>query len=74
MELTDSGYTVKELCQIVSTATESNPELVADQAIENEVVCIGAGEIVIWDLVEKLCAQKSMKLREIGSKKLGIGN
>ena len=46
----------------------------ADLAIENEVVRIGAGEIVMWDLDEKLCAQKSMKLKEIGNKKLGIGN
>jgi hypothetical protein len=74
VELADRGYTVKELCQIVSTATGSSPELVADPAIENEVVRIGGGEIVMWDLVERLCAQKRLKLKEMGSKKLGIGN
>ena len=72
--LADRGYTVMELCQLVSTATDSNPQLVADPAIENEVVRIGAGEIVMWDLVERLCAQKKLKLKEMGSKKLGIGN
>ena len=73
VELVDREYTVKELCQIVSTATESSPELVADRAIEDEVVRIGGGEIVMWDLVERLCAQKRLKLKEMGKKKVGIG-
>ena len=74
VELADREYTIKELCQIVSTATESGPELVPDPAIENDVVRIGGGEIVMWELVEKLCAQKRLKLKEMGRKKLGIGN
>jgi hypothetical protein len=73
VELADRGYTVKGLCQIVSTATDSSPKLVADRAIENEVVRIGGGEIVLWDLVERLCEQKRLKLKELGKKKLGIG-
>jgi len=74
LELVDREYTVKELCRIVSDATESSPELVADPAIENDVVRIGGGEIVMWDLVERLCAQKRLKLKEVGRKKLRIGN
>ncbi len=73
VELADREYTVKELCGIVSAATESSPELVADPAIENEVVRIGGGEIVMWDLIERLCAEKSLKLKDMGRKKLGIG-
>ncbi len=73
VELADREYTVKELCGIVTAATDSSPELVADAAIENEVVRIGAGEIVMWDLIERLCAEKRLKLKEIDSKKLGIG-
>ena len=73
VELADRGYTVKELCRIVSAATESSPELVADSAIENEVVHIGGGEIVMWDLIERLCAEKGLKLKDMGRKKLGIG-
>ena len=72
VELADRGYSVKELCGIVSAATESSPELVADAAIENEVVCIGGGEIVIWELIERLCAEKGLKLKDMGRKKLGI--
>ena len=73
VELADRGYSVKELCGIVSEATESSPELVADSAIENEVVRIGGGEIVIWELIERLCAEKGLKLKDMGRKKLGIG-
>jgi len=73
VELADRGYSVKELCGIVSTATGSSPELVADASIENEAVSIGGGEIVIWDLVERLCAEKGLKLKDMGRKKLGIG-
>ena len=72
VELADRGYSVKELCGIVSAATESNPELVADAAIENEVVRIGGGEIVMWELIERLCAEKGLKLKDMGRKKLGI--
>lgn len=73
VKLADREYTVKELCQIVSTATESSPELAADRAIEDEEVRIGGGEIVLWDLVERLCEQKKLKLKELGKKKVGIG-
>ncbi len=73
VELADRGYTVKELCRVVSAATESSPELVADPAIENEVVRIGGGEVVMWDLIERLCAEKRLKLKDMGRKKLGIG-
>ncbi len=72
VELADREYTVKELCEIVTAATDSSPELVADPAIENKVVRIGAGKIVMWDLIEKLCAEKKLKLKEIDSKKLAI--
>ena len=73
VELADREYSVKELCGIVSAATESSPELVADPAIENEVVRIGGGEIVMWDLIERLCAEKGLKLKDMGRKRLGIG-
>ena len=71
--LADRGYTVKELCRIISAATESSLELVADPQIENGVVNIGAGDIVMWDLVERLCADKGLKVKDQGRKKLGIG-
>ena len=73
VELADREYSLKELCRIVSAATESSPELVADPAIENEVVRIGGGEIVMWDLIERLCAEKGLKLKDMGRKRLGIG-
>ena len=43
------------------------------EAIENEVVRVGGGEIVMWDLIERLCAEKGLKLKDMGRKKLGIG-
>jgi hypothetical protein len=73
VELADREYTVKELCRLVSKTTESRLELVADPAIANEVVRIGGGEMAMWELIERLCAQKRLKLREIGRNKLGIG-
>jgi len=72
VELADREYTVKELCEIVTAATDSSPELVADPAIENELVRIGPGKIVMWDLIEKLCADKKLKLKDIDRKKLAI--
>ena len=72
VRLTKKQYILKELCEIVSAKTESSPQLVVDSAIENESVRLGEGQIVIWDLVERLCAEKGFKLKEMGKKKLSI--
>lgn len=72
VRLTKSKYSIKQLCEIVSARTESSPQLVADSEIANEEVRLDSGQIVIWELLEKICAQKGLRLRETEKNELNI--
>jgi len=72
LELAEGQYRLKELCRLISARTKCSPELVPDPAIENDVVAVEGGEIVLWDLLERLCAESQFALKEMERKKLGI--
>lgn len=72
LELAEGKYSLKELCRLISARTNCSPELVPDPAIENDLVAVEGGEIVLWDLLERLWAESQLALKEMERKKLGI--
>ncbi|MBN1126495.1 MAG: right-handed parallel beta-helix repeat-containing protein [Sedimentisphaerales bacterium] len=65
-------YTAQEICEIITAAVQANPTVVCDPAIQNEKVNLPAGTMPIWDLIEKVHAEKGWILREKGDKRLEL--
>ncbi len=69
----DKNYRVSQLCELVSAATESDPRLVADPSIENEILELDTRESTIWELMEEVYLARGWKLVEQGDKTLLLG-
>jgi beta-lactamase regulating signal transducer with metallopeptidase domain/protocatechuate 3,4-dioxygenase beta subunit len=57
-------YSVKELCELLTAKTESNPRFIADSSIEDTKLRMGEGEMSIWDVLEKLSLDKGWRVDE----------
>ena len=68
--LKDGQYSVSELCELVSTRTDSNPRIVSDPSIENERFEPGNREATIWELMEAVYLARGWKLIEQGDRTL----
>jgi hypothetical protein len=73
IRLEDKGYSVSQLCELVSAKTDSNPRIVADPSIENERLELGNQEATIWELMEEIYLGKGWKLAEQGGRTLLLG-
>ena len=70
VKLEAKQYTVKELCQILTERTESNPRFITDVSIENEKVKLSQGGISIWNILEQIYLGKGWRVVEAGEKTL----
>jgi len=68
--LKDGQQNASQLCELVSTKTDSNPRLVCDSSIENERLELGNREATIWELMEAIYLDRGWKLIEQGDRAL----
>ncbi len=66
-------YRVAELCELMTRALESRPALRPAPALRDLTVTLTAGEITIWDLVEKLHLERNWGVTEEGQDVLALG-
>lgn len=64
VKLADKAYSVKELCELLTAKTDSNPRIVAAPSIEDEKVTFTGGEMQIWDVLEQLFRDRKWKVTE----------
>jgi len=72
VKLEDRDYSLSELCEILTSITQSNPRIIADPSIENEKLRFGKGQMPVWDVLEKLYLDKGWKVDEGEEKTLII--
>ena len=72
VKLQARDYSVSELCEILTSITESNPRIIADTSIENEKLSFGKSDMSIWDVLEKLYLDRGWKVEEGREKTLII--
>ncbi|MHC4112509.1 MAG: DUF1573 domain-containing protein, partial [Planctomycetota bacterium] len=72
VNLEAGDYSVSELCEILTSITQSNPRLIADSSIENEKLSFGKGQMPVWDVLEKLYLDKEWTVDEGAEKTLII--
>lgn len=64
IQLDKSTYTLNQLCDLLSTVTESKPQLTAAKDIGSQIITVAPGKVQIWDIVEMLYLQKGWRLDE----------
>ena len=64
VKLQAKRYSVKEIVELLTEKTESNPRFTADPSIENEKFKFSEGQMPIWDVLEKLYLDKGWKVDE----------
>jgi hypothetical protein len=65
-------YSVKELCEILTEKTESNPRIIAEPSIANEMLKFNECEIPIWDVLENIYLDRGWKVDEAAEETLII--
>ncbi len=73
IKLKDKLYSVLQLCELITTRTDSDPSIVCDSSIASERLEIGNKQATIWELVEEVYLAKGWKLTEKGDKQLLLG-
>lgn len=72
IELDEGLYSAGRLCELITEITQSSPVIHCDPAIRDRTVNLKADSIIIWDLIERLFADKRWRLVETGDDKLTL--